>query len=117
MSGSSQGPTTIALTWAPPPPIKVNGNLDHYVIEAIEVATGRSSQYTESSTRAAINSLHPYYVYKLRVAAFTNARGPYTEYISVTTSESGMSVIAKFSCNSRIRNTCPGIKAACPIHF
>lgn len=92
MSGSSQGPATIALTWAPPPPIEVNGNLDHYVIEAIEMATGRNSQYTESSTQTTIDSLHPYYVYKLRVAAFTNARGPYTEYISVTTSESGKQV-------------------------
>lgn len=89
LSGSSEGPYVVSLSWTSPPLIHLNGELDHYEIEVTETNTGRQFQRTETTTQTMISSLHPYYVYQFRVAAYTNARGQYSQQISVTTSESG----------------------------
>ncbi len=89
LSGSSHGSNALSLSWRSVSPIDINGRLNCYEIDIMEVETGRQFQTTSSSTGKTIVSLHPYYVYKCRVAAVTIARGPYTQYINIRTDESG----------------------------
>jgi len=88
-SGSSLSAYEVSLSWTALPLIDVNGNLIHYVIDASEVDTSRQFQSTSLTTSAIIRSLHPYYTYKFRVAAVTNAVGVYSPYIRIRTDESG----------------------------
>ncbi len=89
LSGSSHGSNSLSLSWRSVSPIDLNGRLNFYEIDITEVETGQQFQTTASSTNKTIVSLHPYYVYKCRVTAVTNARGPYTQYINIRTDESG----------------------------
>lgn len=89
MSGNSDGPFALTLSWIPVPPVDLNGLLKYYEIDITDVETGHNVQSTTLSTSKSIDMLHPYYEYNCRVAAVTIRRGPYTQYIRVRTDESG----------------------------
>lgn len=93
-SGSSPTSTSIVLTWSPPPAVSINGIIDYYVVEIMENRTGRSWTLHSPNLYLTLGSLHPYYVYVCRVAAFTVGRGPFTPYFEVITAEDGKCGIA-----------------------
>ncbi len=82
--------TEIRLSWLPPPPIDVNGELRHYIIELMEIETDRVWSYLVAlNTSITVEHLHPHYYYSVQVAAYTTAPGPYTDPFFVQTKESG----------------------------
>ena len=68
-----------------------NGPLTGYVVELVsESASERTRTNHTNGTTFQWDSLHPYYTYRCRVAARTEAgTGPYTSYVSVTMPEAG----------------------------
>ena len=75
--------------WEPPPPIDINGILQYYVVNVIEMETGWTETYFAVDQLINIDLLHPYYNYECRVAASTLATGPYTNPIVVQTKQTG----------------------------
>ena len=87
--GSAQSDTIIDLTWTSPPAIDINGLVRHYSILVEESETGRSWSFIHIEPEISIGSLHPYYNYECKVAAFTVGLGPYSNSTLVTTNEAG----------------------------
>ena len=85
-------PSSLSVTWRGPPRNEHNGRIRYYNISLLEVATGEFSWHntTDSSTNWIISSLHPYYSYRLEVAAVTVGLGPFSSSEVVRMPESGM---------------------------
>ena len=81
--------TSIILVWQPPPLESQNGIIRSYEIVLVETQTVTTSVYSTTETTITISSLHPYYVYEYRVAAVTDATGPYSDPLSVQTLPAG----------------------------
>ena len=81
--------TSITLTWQPPPLESQNGIIRSYEIVLVETETATTSAYNTTETTMTISSLHPYYVYECRVAAVTDATGPFSDPLSVQTLQAG----------------------------
>ncbi len=80
----------ILLWWVPPLPIEVNGVLKYYIVELTETETGRvRGGLVTVNTSLTVRTLHPYYHYSARVAAYTTGIGPYSDPFYVQTNESG----------------------------
>lgn len=75
------------LRWSPPPPIHVNGIIDHYVIRVRGVYTGRVFSLLTEDTSILLGPLHPYYIYLCQIAAYTVSLGPFSPPISVQAGE------------------------------
>lgn len=90
VSVSPLSPTSISLTWSPPPVDSQNGVIREYRINITEVDTGRVILLNSTTTSLTVPALHPYYTYLCSIAASTIASGPFTEVIIVTTPEDGM---------------------------
>ena len=85
--GYAESSSVIRLTWEPPPPIDINGNLVYYVAEVIEVETDRFWKFYAVDTHINIASLPPYSQYKWKVAAHTIGIGLFTDLNSVFSGE------------------------------
>jgi receptor-type tyrosine-protein phosphatase Q len=86
-SGSAQSATVITLEWDPPPPLDINGEIDYYVVELVEVYTAQMWTFHVMENYINISSLHAFYTYSYRIASFTIQLGPFTSYFYVTTSQ------------------------------
>ena len=86
--GSSTDSTTIALSWNPPPPENQNGMIRHYTINVTELNSGESFILISINTDIVLSSLHPFYVYEIRIAAVSIATGP-SAFLRVHTEEDG----------------------------
>lgn len=78
------------VSWTPPPKNQQNGIIQYYVLLLVEdngykrrVINGSNMVYT------IVNGLHPYYTYKVSVAAFTIGMGPFTNHTEVTLPQDG----------------------------
>lgn len=78
--------TTIYLSWEGV--ITRVGILRDYVIRVLEVDTGLLMDYRSSFTSITI-LVHPDYVYRCSVSAFTVASGPFSEVVTVKTPQAG----------------------------
>ena len=79
--------TTIYLSWD-----GVNslvGIIRDYIIRVSEVNTGLVIDYQTSLTSITI-SVHPDYVYRCSVSAFTVAAGPFSNVVTVKTPQDGI---------------------------
>ena len=86
-------PTTILITWSPPPVSMHNGVLTGYVIRATDIDSQMVIQLTLSSSvnNYTISSLNPFSNYLCTVATKTSAGlGPYSPGEVVQTLQSGM---------------------------
>lgn len=92
LAGAVESSTLILLSWQPPTPYDRNGEIVYYLIHMRELETGRfwMLPVLNSKTSAFVGSLHPYYNYECKVAAYTIGLGPYTESIYLLTHEEGM---------------------------
>jgi receptor-type tyrosine-protein phosphatase Q len=86
-SGKALSPSTITLNWDPPPAVDINGEIEYYVVEVEEIYTGRMWTFHAVDDHINIASLHAYYVYQCRIAAFTTELGPFTSYYDVYSGE------------------------------
>lgn len=64
------------------------GILRDYIIRVLEVDTGLLVNYRSSFTSIAI-SVHPDYVYRCSISAFTVASGPFSEVVTIKTPQAG----------------------------
>jgi receptor-type tyrosine-protein phosphatase Q len=75
----------LSVTWRAPRRENRNGEIRHYNVTVLEVATGNQSWYItpDSSAHFTITVLHPYYSYHIYVAAITIGLGPFTPKVTV----------------------------------
>ena len=83
--------TSFVLSWTPPPISQQNGVITKYTVNITEVDTDSLTVLSSTNTSLLVPSLHPYYTYECVVSAYTVDNGPYSEVLTVTTSEDGMS--------------------------
>lgn len=72
--------SALSISWRPPPITQQNGIIQGYSVHLLEDITGNEMVIDTggSHTEIFITSLHPHYVYNLRVAAQTVDVGPYS---------------------------------------
>ena len=75
-------PSSVNLTWDPPPYEMQNGRIRHYNVEITEVETGNVLEYTSNTTNITIENLLPFYNYTCTVSAETVAEGPSSNEIT-----------------------------------
>ena len=81
--------TSYTLTWQPPPFEDSNGIIRQYVIQVLEVDTGRLFTQTTNVTEITLEGLHPFYSYNTQISAETIALGPFSSPITVQLNEYG----------------------------
>ena len=89
--GVANSPTQVMLSWSPPPPIDINGDLQYYDVRVTEAETSRQWTFFSVNTFITVGGLHPYFNYHSQVAAHTViGSGPFTGPSNVQTQETGM---------------------------
>ena len=84
------GPQSLRLSWTPPPSNQQNGEILGYTVTVANVETGREEESNTTSTSYLASSLHPYYTYQCKVAAFTSiGLGPFSRVVSQRTRQAG----------------------------
>ena len=74
-----------------------NGEIRGYHIVVTENETGDVFNYTTSLTQLNLLYLHPYYIYKIKIAALTIASGPFSTPLVIQTLPDGKLTIAFIS--------------------
>lgn len=82
--------TEIVVSWIEPDQENQNGIIRRYDVKVIEIETDAVITQSTVDDLITLSSLHPYYQYKISVAAVTIEKGPYSSNISVTTDPAGM---------------------------
>jgi hypothetical protein len=80
--------STIELVWEPPPFTDRNGDIVRYHLRVTEQETQTIFEYSSTSQRYTLTSLHPYYNYVISIAAETVGVGPFTSGLLQETMES-----------------------------
>lgn len=75
--------------WSPPPAIDINGVVDFYLVEVVEILTGRMWTLHAVEHHIIVGPLRAGYAYRCHVAAFTVGQGPFTNYFIVYSQELG----------------------------
>lgn len=93
------GPSHIHLTWSHPPEDAHQGIIRKYHVYTTEQETGKAlfNATTADDTEILLSFLHPFYVYHIKVAAFTVQEGNFTS-LSVRTKEAGMQYYMCVEC-------------------
>lgn len=89
VAGNATSSSSLWLQWTPPESDTHNGLIRAYTVLLEELDTGLLLTYMVAGKTRSISSLHPYYVYKCSVRAFTVANGPPSEPVFITTFEDG----------------------------
>jgi len=100
LTGISLNSRVISFSWSPPPSTDTNGIIREYRINVTEVETGTVFTQTTTTTSITIQSLHPYYLYRCVVSAYTVGIGPYTEVFIIRTPEDGKLIRVYYSYGS-----------------
>ena len=89
MTGVVRSSTLVTFSWSPPPPVDVNGIINHYTVRITERHTTRMWTFFTVGVNINIGSLHPYYYYDCIVSTFTIGPGPFSEVTSLRTDQAG----------------------------
>lgn len=87
--GVALSPTIIDIIWLPPRAVDINGQIDFYIVEVTEIATGQLSIFHAVEDHIIV-PVRTGYAYQCRVAAHTVDQGPFTDYFIVRSLELGM---------------------------
>ena len=83
-------PTSLTLSWSPPPPEHRNGIITEYMVIVLVLSTLQATGYNTNDTMLALTGLQPYSNYQMRVAASTSAGwGPQTDSLVLQTAQDG----------------------------
>ena len=84
--------SALSISWRPPPISQQNGIIQGYTVHLLEDITGNERVIDTGGphTEIFITSLHPHYVYNLRVAAQTIDVGPYSTPTVIQMDEDSM---------------------------
>ena len=88
--GVAESPYIIDIIWLPPAAIDINGDIEFYIVEAMELVTGRNLTFHAVEDHIFVGPVSPGYVYRCRIAAFTVGQGPFTDYFLVMSQELGI---------------------------
>lgn len=91
ISAADVGSTYILLMWQPPQFDLQNGLIRQYIIEVIHNRTGLTYTVVSSTNQYRLENLFPFHTYIFSIAAVTVGVGPYSQQLTVTTLEAGMS--------------------------
>lgn len=92
LSSSVLNPTTVMLTWSPPPTADRNGLITAYTVIITNSDTSERNVYVTNATTVTVTSLNPYTTYEYSVAANTTVGiGPYSINLAFQTVEDGES--------------------------
>ena len=94
VSVSSLSSTSIFIFWEPPSLETQNGIITEYRVNITEIETGNVLSHVALITQISVQFLHPYYTYACIVSAVTNAEGPPSDTVVITTPEDGKKVHA-----------------------
>ncbi len=101
LSLASKSSTSLTLSWNPPPFEDTNGAIQYYTVRVTEVDTNTTFPERNSfNTQITFNNLHPYYIYRCTVAAYTIGLGPYTQAITVQLNQEGILSFWVLVCTS-----------------
>ena len=89
--------TSIFLMWLPPP--TKNGIKREYLINLEEIESRKLLERASFSESITVFSLHPYYTYRVQIAAKTIATGPFSKELLLMTPEA-----SRFSIAQQIKN-------------
>ena len=81
---------TLFISWSLPLPDQVNGIVLHYIVNIYDHQAQSSTQYTVNTTNITIPGVEAFYTYTVKVAAFTVELGPFSNEVTITTSQTGM---------------------------
>ncbi len=81
--------TTIHLSWEHPPEDTHHGVIRGYRLNITELETGQEFRSTVMETETVLDSLHPFYTYKITIVAFTVEEGSNYTTVYVETDEAG----------------------------
>ena len=90
VTGSPLSPTSISLSWDPPPAELHHGVITQYIINITELETGYNFTLASNTTEIRVDHLHPFYTYLCTVSAFTVEEGPPSSVFYVITEEDGL---------------------------
>ena len=85
VTGEFNDSTSINISWSPPPFSDQNGNIVAYDITYQRTDGSGGGEVMTSDQFVTISNLAPFTNYSVMVAAFTIARGPFSEQIIVQT--------------------------------
>lgn len=80
---------SLTLSWVSPDQALLNGELTHFLLWIDELDTNTSTRLLSTDEEVEVDFLHPFYMYRVRLAAVTILAGPFTENIVITTLEDG----------------------------
>ena len=67
------------VSWQPPPPEHRNGLITGYIVRVAKQNTEDGIYLPlTNDTEMVVNNLHPFYIYRYSVAAYTVAIGPFS---------------------------------------
>lgn len=84
--------TSLSVSWDPPALDAQNGIITEYRVNITELETGNVISLTSFNTIITVQFLHPYYTYVCVVSAVTNAEGPSSEELVITTPQDGKKI-------------------------
>lgn len=91
-NGTAESSSVIIFSWNDPPALNLNGNLRYFRAIVTEIPTGRNWSLIAVESHITLASLHPYYNYSCKVAAYTIGLGPYSKPFYAITKEEGSSL-------------------------
>ncbi len=89
---------SLSLSWVSPNQELLNGELTHYLLLIVEQDTNTTTQLLSTEDALELDFLHPFYTYRIRLAAVTVLPGPYSEEVVVTTLEDGEGGLKRGAC-------------------
>ncbi len=82
--------TAARVRWASPSVLDRNGRIRSYIISLSSLFDGTTRNDSTHCTEIDITGLAPYHSYSYRVAAFTNAIGPFSDITELKTLQDGL---------------------------
>ena len=79
--------TSFSLMWESPAFEATNGIIQQYVVQLVELDTGRQVTVVTNTSEVTLEDLHPFYTYSSRIAAETIAVGPFSTPLAIQLSE------------------------------
>ena len=94
LSSNVLNPTSVMLTWSPPPTADQNGVITAYTVIITNSDMSERDVYVTNMTTITVASLNPYTTYEYSVAANTTVGiGPYSINLAFQTVEDGKCLV------------------------
>ena len=97
VGGEALSPSSLVLTWQPPPEDQLNGVLTGYLVNVTETETGVQYQISADTSQYTFEGLHPFYRYSFIVSAITIGPGPFSGIFTIQMPQDGAMILYNYS--------------------